>query len=291
MMKKALLIKQDLDLGLSWGKIAKKYGVGKSTIKNIKDNGRYYRDINTGKDIFTAKKISEKEQQFNYLCFHDKKHNGSLFKFNQIQIFRDRAVNPRLADFLGVSPRQTNRWSKKEQRLFGCDGNGVADSELVEKALEFAYYESQQFLKNRPYEYDDNGCLRGYKLWYVDLTPELLYYVKKYAFAYAVWKKENQDKGSDEFVKYVNDKFQENEYRFYNTRVGIVLGKWIIKNMKTYSFDYIKEVINYSSKGWWEDVEEKYYELSLPPIIYVETEAYYSGLLNQEQMEFVKQYM
>lgn len=290
-MEKERLIKQDLDLGLSWDKIAKKYRIGKSTIKNIKKQGRYYIDINTGNPVFTAKTIKKKEQQFNYLCYKDVETNGSVFRLNNIKMFRDRAINPRLADFLGVNPSQTHRWSKKEYRLVGCNEKGVVDCEITSIYGEFLFAEAQQFLKNKPYLYDEQGYLKGYKLWYANLTPELLYYAKSYAFTYISWKKNHKDSKIDDFISFIQQKYKDNEYQHFNTRVGIVLGKWIIKNMKTYSFDYIKEVINYSSKGWWEDIEEKDYELILPPVLYVETEAYYSGLLNQEQMEFVKQYM
>lgn len=41
-MKLDLLIKKDLDDGITWDTIVKKHKIGKSTIKKVKEQGRFY---------------------------------------------------------------------------------------------------------------------------------------------------------------------------------------------------------------------------------------------------------
>ncbi len=295
-MTKELLIKQDLDLGLSQRKVAEKYNVSRKVVENIIKQGKYYFDLNSGEIIFTSKKIKENEQLFNYLCYRDEIANGNFFKFNRIKLLQDRPINARLADYLGVNRSQPSRWAKKPQRLFGCDEYGRANELLVNKAVDFIYNENEQFLKNRPYEVDEKGYLRGYKLWYVELTPEWLYYLKNYAFDYVNWNRKNKDKSIKEFYSYTKERYRDNKYYYINTRAGIWLGKWIIKSMETYNYEYITEAINLKSKGWWYKTDEDYekeedMEITIPSIIYIEKGAYYSDLLTSEQKAMIKNFI
>lgn len=292
-----LLIKQDLDLGIGILSVAKKYGVGTSKVQKVKEQGRYYFDMNSEEIVFSSKAIKIDEQRFNYICYHNELTNGNLFKYNNKKLFKDRAVNPRLADYLGVSRQNTHRWSKKEQRLFGCNSEGIADRELLEKAQDFLLYETDRFLENRPYEVDEYGYLKGYKLWYIHLSPELLYYGKSYAYYYMNWIKTNKDKNVRDFENYLKEeKYADNEYLYIDARIGVFLGKWIIKNSKKYNQEYIERAIYLKSKPCWLKTDEEYIEedgmdIEIPPVVYIEKGAYYSGLLTEEQKKLIEKYI
>lgn len=295
-MGKELLIKQDLDLGLSLREVSKKHNIGMQKVRTIKDQGRYYFDMNSGEIIFSSKKTTRKEQIFHYLCYRDEIANGGFFNFNRTKLLKNRPTNPRLADYLGINRQNTFNWSKKKMKLIGCDENGNIDQDIIDEGNGFIYNENEQFLKNRPYEVDEKGYLRGYKLWYVELTPEWLYYLKNYAFDYVNWNRKNKDKSIKEFYSYTKERYRDNKYYYINTRAGIWLGKWIIKSMETYNYEYIAEAINLKSKGWWYKTDEDYekeedMEITIPSIIYIEKGAYYSDLLTSEQKAMIKNFI
>ena len=54
-MELDLLIKKDLDDGITWDTIVKKYKIGKSTIKKVKEQGRFYLDLDTKDIVLTSK--------------------------------------------------------------------------------------------------------------------------------------------------------------------------------------------------------------------------------------------
>lgn len=111
-------IKKCYDNGESVYSLSKRLEVNKSVINRIINNGRYYIDINTGNIIFTAKKISLEEQQFNYLCYYATTNNKNI----------NTSINQRLAEYLNINDSQTHRWSKKDYRLIGCNRQGIIDS-------------------------------------------------------------------------------------------------------------------------------------------------------------------
>lgn len=117
-MNRDLEIKKDLDRGMSQRKVAEKYGVSRKVVENIIKQGRYYFDINSGEIVFGSKTISQEEQMFNYLYSYNETANNSVLSKNIA------VTNTLLADYLSVNRSQTNRWSKKPQRLFGCDSKG-----------------------------------------------------------------------------------------------------------------------------------------------------------------------
>lgn len=294
-MNKELLIKKDLNLGLSWDKISNKYKVGKSTIKKIVEQGRYYLDIITGEIIFTSKKISKEEQQYNYLCYMNDITDGDTFSKQKNSLISKRAINPRLAVYIGVDSRQTNRWSKKEKRLFGCDENGKADSELDMFGYSFMILEESTF-SNKSYHIDKKGMVKGYKLWYVEVSRKWLYYIKNYIYSYIKWIKVNKDKDVNEFYEYANKIYHEDEYCYINARVSVEYGKWLIKQLNKYSFDYIKKAIDLNTKAEWDMTDEDYNELNkldinIPTIFYLEKDAYYTNLLSSEYKEMVSKYI
>lgn len=279
-MNRDLVIFNEYRNGKTIYSLSKEYEIDKKTIKRIIEHGRYYLDIKSGEIVFSSKRVGEKEQQFNYLCYHDNKTKGKLFKYNSNMLFNERAINPRLADYLGVNRQNTYNWSKKEQRLFGCDENGVADTELVMKAYDFMSNEIDEFLKNKPYYIDDNGMVRGYKLWYVEVTNGWLYYLKYYAYRYVSWVDENKGKSIKGFYNKMEEEKPNDKYVYINTRVGIELGRWILKCLGKYSFEHIARVIN-GEVG----------ELVVPKYFYLEKSAYYNELLSDEYRKMVGEWL
>lgn len=294
-MNKELLIKKDLDLGVTWSEIGKKYGVAQGTIKKIKEQGRYYFDMCSGEIVFSSKKVKIKEQQFNYLCYMNDITDGVTLKKQSNSIISQRAINPRLAVYLGVAGSQTHRWSKKEQRLFGCGKDGVADKDLKMFCCDFLTKEEIIF-SQRAYYIDNAGMLRGYNLWYVDVSREWLYYLKDYIYTYMDWIEHSKVTDIKEFYEYTKNKFPTDKYCYINTRVAIEYGKWFKKQLTKYNFDYIKNAIELYTKADWymtgKDCEKlDSLELTIPRTFYLEKGAYYSNLLTSEQKDIVKQYL
>lgn len=293
-MNKELLIKEDLDNGMSWVDISKKYNIGKSTIQKIKEQGRYYFEICSGEIVFSSKKVDIKEQQFNYLCYQNQKTNGEIFEHNTNSILKNRAINTRLSVYIGVNRSQTSRWSKKSIRLFGCNKSGDEDPELIMCRHDFIFRESEYLSKT--YYIDDNGMLKGYKLWYVSVSKGWLYYLKDYIYAYMDWIEHSKVTDIKEFYEYTKNKFPTDKYCYINTRVAIEYGRWFTKQLTKYNFDYIKSAIElYTKADWYMTVKDceklDSLELTIPRTFYLEKGAYYSNLLTSEQKDIVKQYL
>lgn len=294
-MNKELLIKEDLDKGISWGEISQKYNIGKSTIQKVKEQGRYYFDMCSGEIVFSSKKVKIKEQQFNYLCHMNDITDGVALKKQGNSIISQRAINPRLAVYLGVEGSQTHRWSKKKQRFFGCDKDGIADKDLKMFCCDFLAKEEIVF-SNNAYYIDNFGMLKGYKLWYVDVSREWLYYLKPYIYTYIDWIKYKKGADIKEFYEYTKDKFPTDEYCYINTRVAIEYGRWFTKQLTKYNFEYIKGALNLYTKAEWDMTDDDYdklnsLELYVPRVFYLEKRAYYSNLLTKEQKAMVEEYM
>lgn len=287
---KDLLIKQDLDNGLSQREISKKYGVNRSVIRKIIEQGRYYLDIKTGEIIFTAKKISFEEQAFNYICFKYGVENGYLYALSGSKIIQTRSANPRLAVYIGVDPRQTNRWSKKDKRLFEVDEQGEVIESLEDYAVEFELTEKDKF-KETQYYIDDNGMVKGYRLSYITLSRHHLKHIKKYALLYVEYRnsKDTIKEHKSAFYSLCKLRFEDDDDRFMyiNTTVGIELGRWILAMGEKYKYEYILKSINHACNN---DITDPYY-LEVPQYFYINKRAYYSDLLSEEYKEMVAEYL
>lgn len=287
-MERDLEIKNLLEQGKTIKYISEFLGVNHKVVEKVKKQGRYYTNMNTGEIIFTSKKISYEEQLFNYLCFMEKITEGNFFNQQKNKIIQGRALNPRLSVYLEVQPSQIYRWAKKELRLFGCNENGKADDQLSTDGLLFLVNEGLKFSKNS-YKIDENGLLRGYKLWYVEVSPQWLFYLKTYIYTYLSWKKTNKNVNDREFYAYIrsDSKFEWNEYTYINTRVAIQYGKWFFRQFKKHKENVIKDALNkaINSDEWSNS------EIDVPMYIYLEKDAYYNNLLTSEQKERVKPYI
>lgn len=293
-MNKDLEIKKLLEQGKTIKYISELLRINHKVVEKVKKQGRYYLDINTGMIVFTSKKVSIEEQQFNYLCYKNNLEDKYLFEFQKNDIVRNRADNPRLAVYLGVNSSQTHRWSKKDMRLFGCDKYGKADDVLYICASQFMLLETKKFQENA-YYIDKNGLVKGYKLWYVQISQGWLYYLKKYAYDYVHIKQKGGS--SEDYYNFVKNKYvDDSEYLTINSRVGKQLGKWIIKQLSKYSFDYISESIELELTPYWE-MDDNFWkrrdnnDLYVPNIFYVEKGAYYNNLLSEEYREKVSKYI
>lgn len=297
-MNRDLKIKELLEQKKTIKEISELLNVNHKVVEKVKKQGRYYLDIKSGELIFSSKKVSFEEQAFNYLCFKYGVENGYLYSGSGSSIIDRRAVNPRLAVYLGVDSRQTNRWSKKDVRLFGCDEFGKPTNELEEYAEKFYDDEKNKF-KETQYYIDENGMVRGYKLSYVIVSGTHLAHVKRFALLYVEWR--NQLRGAKEnrrlFFSECKKRFGEDEkemkFLYINTVLGIELGRWILKMLEKYNYKYIIDSINHACKPEWEwtEKDETKDVLPVPITFYTNRKAYYSDLLSDEYKAMVEEYM
>lgn len=297
-MNRDLKIKELLEEKKTIKQISELLNVNHKVVEKVKKQGRYYLDIKSGELIFSSKKVSFEEQAFNYLCFKYGVENGYLYSDSGSSIIDRRAVNPRLAAYLGVDSRQTNRWSKKDVRLFGCDEFGKPTDELEEYAEKFYDDEKNKF-KETQYYIDENGMVRGYKLSYVTVSEAHLSHVKKFALFYVEWRnkirgeKENRRLFFSECKKKFGEDEKEMKFLYINTVLGIELGRWILKMLDKYNYKYITDSINHACKPIWEWTEEDETKdvLYVPTTFYTNKKAYYSDLLSDEYKAMVREYM
>lgn len=297
-MNRDLKIKELLEEKKTIRQISELLNVNHKVVEKVKKQGRYYLDIKSGELIFSSNKVSFEEQAYNYLCFKYGVENGYLYSDSGSTIIDKRAVNPRLAVYLGVDSRQTNRWSKKDVRLFGCDEFGKPTDELEEYAEKFYDDEKNKF-KETQYYIDENGMVKGYKLSYVSISEQHLFHVKRFALFYVEWR--NQLRGEKEnrrlFFSECKKKFggdeKEMKFLYINTVLGIELGRWILKMLDKYNYKYIIDSINHACKPiWvWTEEDETKDVLHVPTTFYTNKKAYYSDLLSDEYKAMVREYM
>lgn len=122
-MNKYLLIKQDLDLGMSLREVSKKHEVSVKVVRNVKDNGKYYLNLYTGEIVFASKSISLEEQQTHYLFWFCETQNENVFKVQTDKFISKRTENFRLSVFLDKHQTTIKRWRKKKGFYFEGDGS------------------------------------------------------------------------------------------------------------------------------------------------------------------------
>lgn len=287
-MNRDLQIKELLDQKKTIKEISKLMGVNHKVVEKVKKQGRYYLDIKSGEIIFTSKKISFEEQAFNYICFKYGVENGYLYALSGSKIIQTRSANPRLAVYIGVDPRQTNRWSKKDMRLFEVDEQGEVIESLEDYAVEFELTEKDKF-KETQYYIDDNGMVKGYRLSYITLSRYHLKHIKKYALFYIEYRNsltQTLKENKRQFYLMCKIKFEDDDAKFMyiNTTIGIELGRWILAMGEKYKYEYILKSINHACNN---DITDPYY----PKYFYINKRAYYSDLLSEEYKEMVAEYL
>ena len=290
-MNRDLQIKELLDQKKTIKEISKLMGVNHKVVEKVKKQGRYYLDIKSGEIIFTSKKISFEEQAFNYICFKYGVENGYLYALSGSKIIQTRSANPRLAVYIGVDPRQTNRWSKKDMRLFEVDEQGEVIESLEDYAVEFELTEKDKF-KETQYYIDDNGMVKGYRLSYITLSRYHLKHIKKYALFYIEYRNsltQTLKENKRQFYLMCKIKFEDDDAKFMyiNTTIGIELGRWILAMGEKYKYEYILKSINHACNN---DITDPYY-LEVPKYFYINKRAYYSDLLSEEYKEMVAEYL
>lgn len=118
-----MLIRQDLEDGLSQREIANKHSVNRSVVRRVKQ-GKYYLNLDTGEEEFSAKEIPIERQIYHYLL-----SKGEI---------RD---HKKLEEYLGVNEKTLRRW-KDNPKL-------VDMSIIMERVEEFLEIQSVVAPKER----------------------------------------------------------------------------------------------------------------------------------------------
>lgn len=289
------LVIQDLKNGLTWNEIQRKHKVSATTIKKIIKQGTYYFDAETGNIIFSAKNIKLEEQVFHYLNYLDSISNGGFFQQQSNSLISRRAINPRLAAFLNVNRSQTQRWSKKPQKLFECDSYGNVEVRVSQSYNSFMLKEVETFAKNA-YYVDEYNRLKGYKLWYVYVSQKWLYHLRPYIFEFVAWRLDNGQPKVSDFFTMLKEKNIKDDYWYINAQVAMEYGEWVMNKLDVYTYEQIKQAIDITVKDIRErTIEEnnylEYIDIDLPTVFYIEKRAYYSNILTKEQKAMVEKYL
>lgn len=283
-----LEIYNKLTSGASVKGLAKIYGCSRTKIQKIKDNGKYYIDMATGELIFTAKTVTIIEQ-----AFHNLETNLILYDNlgdRKSGLLRDRAVVPRLASFLmsyfnmEITEKSKDSfisklrdWKAKKIKLVGCDTLGNINQQINDIALDFINNEENR--ASDSYYIDKNGLPRGYGLWYVKITDNWLNNLKPYIYVAlsnkSILKEQNlrnyffsrlkkeKEKTKDENLK--KDISEALKFNYINSKVSFLL---VTK--------YGNDIYNCIKDN---------------RILYVETKAYYNGLVPPEMEKILLEYI
>lgn len=307
-----LNIKDDLDKGVSWDEIAKKYGVGKSKIQKIKQHGCWYVDLGTGERVFTSKSVSLHEQLFHHIASQIELFDKSTY-IEKKKLIKDRAVAPRICNWLmgkfNIEPsmrdsmeRKCRGWHNKDVKLVKSDETGKIDFKIKELAYDFYINEESVISKN--YYLDENFAPRGWRLWSFKISDDWLVHLSPYIATHIITGYDEPtlreymynnllksiERDREELIKSGLDKKQIEEelddrykkklrYNFINSRVSIRIVQYV---RKIYG-DISNDVIIYNSK-----IEKAVRSIYLNPILYMDITAYRMGLLSREYSDLVK---
>lgn len=123
-----------LQKGTSIRQIASLLDVGVKKVRIVKEQGRFYLDLDTKDIVFTSKAIPTEEQIFHYIMTETQADFTSIVKF----IDNKHSATVR-------------RWRNKEIKLVGCDEQGNIDENIIEAKEEFirAYGNVEQAPRKR----------------------------------------------------------------------------------------------------------------------------------------------
>lgn len=99
---------KDLRRGMSLRAVAEKYGLKKDKVNSIKKQGKYYLNLDTGEEEFSAKKISIERQIYHYLLskgeIRDHKKLEEYLEVDRSTLFRWKD-KPKLVDMSIIMDR------------------------------------------------------------------------------------------------------------------------------------------------------------------------------------------
>lgn len=284
-----LEIYNQLKKGSNIKTLAKKYGISRTKVRDIKDKGRYYLNMSNNEVIFTSKSISFEEQAFHYIHSNINSFNGC--NINKPKEIIERPIVPRLTNFFTgyfdlkcdpsskkILEKKLRGWSKKDIKLVGCNDKGIVDEEISNIFYkEFLFLEKDIISKN--YYYDENSLPRGWKLWYLKISDSWLYYLKEYIDTHLDKKLTEKELYNNIMEKILNEK---KSLKNNNTES-------IEKINQKIKFNYINSKIAYLLVKRYGD--KVYKRLERNRILYMDLTAYYEGLLPEGMAEVVKKYI
>lgn len=162
---------KDLQRGISWKKIADKYRVGISMIQKVKQQGKYYLNLDTGEEEFSAKKIPIERQIYHYLLYRNEiKNYEELEKYLNVTrstIFRWRD-KPKLIDinmimnkvneFLGLQQTITPKERKKRKQNNKRNRVGLY---FLYQNHKLMYIGKSKDINKRLYQHSHNSHIEG----------------------------------------------------------------------------------------------------------------------------------
>lgn len=247
----------EVSKGRSLRDVAKEFGVSKDRVDYIKKNGDYYTDItdvkNVKRDVFCSKIPSEKEQLSLIIFSYNDVWMKNEYKLRNIhptastKMFDSKSLITRIALYLDVDRSTVYRWctNKKKRKLVKEELRIMFDSILDE------FYDKERETMGKTYYVDDNGYVKGHKLYYLnyDDNPKLAYYINKYARCFAL-----SEQGATAFENHYLKKYKDKKAKDgeevaksleyvvrLSIKCGILLGKWI-REMMVKGYEY-KEIV------------------------------------------------
>lgn len=286
-----------IEQGYTDTKIRKEYCIDNKRTKSIRElyliNEGWYIDINTNKVVFTSKKITFDEQLFHFLfknlILYDKPTETMLQQDKNLLI-KSRKPITRLACYLSVKlskdyetlVRNCRNWSKKEVKLVGYNINKkTIKIDFYDFALDFIQNESF-YMSTKSYYYDEiTGYPRGYKLWYIYLTPCFMKYVAPVA-----WESVKSNNIKSKFISEYTNNHKNDKFAYIKSLVGFQLGRWIKHKLNQ---NIQKEDIQFLIEEYINLSKTIYKGIELQTIFYCELGAYYSGILTNDMKNKVKE--
>lgn len=275
----------EVSKGRSLRDVAKEFGVSKDRVDYIKKNGDYYTDItdikNVKRDVFCSKIPSEKEQisliifSYNDVWMKNECKLRNIHPTASTVMFDKKSLITRIALYLDADRSTVYRWcnNKKKPKLVKEELRIMFDSILDE------FYVKERETMGKTYYVDDNGYVRGHKLYYLnyDDNPKLAYHINRYARYFALSKYSASAFENYYLEKYKNEKSKGGEdvsksleyVVRLSIKCGVLLGKWI-RAMMVQGHEY-KEIVKCLTEYEF-NYEDVWYtgQLSPPLALYYE---------------------
>lgn len=272
--------------GRSLRDVASEFGVSKNKVDYIKKNGDYYVDITSvndvKKNVFSAKRPSEKEQlcyiiiSYNELWLKNQTRLRNIAHTSKNKLADKKSIKSKLAIYLEVNRSTITRWcNPKKKKLVKEEIWKLYDNIINE------FYSKEDEIMGKTFYIDDEGAVKGYKLYCIDYwsNPKLAYHINNHARAFYKSRMTPKafEKAQLEYYYRLKEQSEEeiSESLNYVVRLSIVCGIglaiWMFRMAKLgYKYDEICDCIEdcqlkFDDSVWYDG------ELSPPRFLYYET--------------------
>lgn len=251
--------------------LAKKYGVSRTKVENIRDNSKYLVDLDTGEEVLTIKNISIEQQMYcaiyGFMEMYERIESGKKYRTKEEDLIMSKSLNVRLATYLNIKPNTSNRWAKQKK---------LVSQEIIDNisVIRNGFLNSQKDIMMEFYD-SDTLYPKGFKLNYIDYTVKdgFAYYINQQVSRYY-----HSDLNERDFIHMCLKVMEEENIAPFVIRLSAILGIQLcgwVRMMEEQGYEYEECMQCLRSYERFTKDKEKYEGRLVPPrVIYYETRGF-----------------